>query len=199
MRIRIRNQYCGSVTFWYGSGSADQYHRILLFSSVAFKMRTKNKFFACLLDYVRVRIWICKNIDESRSGRPNNFRIRIQDTVRNLNNFIPAHVWPGRSWETWVEPVRLCAASTPPYKSAPVSPPQRKQQQVRHISFHSSPQTFPLCLSSGTASICSYAIDPVVASIFLNRRRLCCRAHRNWWSGVRRARHARSIRLTTCR
>jgi hypothetical protein len=26
MRIRIRNQYCGSVTFWYGPGSADPYN-----------------------------------------------------------------------------------------------------------------------------------------------------------------------------
>jgi hypothetical protein len=39
-------QYCGSVTFWYGSESADPqasnlWIRILLFSSLTFKMPTK--------------------------------------------------------------------------------------------------------------------------------------------------------------
>jgi hypothetical protein len=148
---------------------------------------------------IRIRIWIRTNI--FGSGRPKNLRIRIHNTVRNLSKFVTPLlcVWPGRSWATWVGPVRLCAASTPPSKSAPVSLPQRKQQQVSHISFHSAPQTLALCLSSGTANICSYAIDPVVASIFLNRRRLCCNAARMWWSSVRRARHACSIPMTTCR
>ncbi len=55
----VEKQCCGSVTFWYGSGSANQYHwlkdldpdPILLFSSVAFKMPTKNKFFWSFFAY----------------------------------------------------------------------------------------------------------------------------------------------------
>ncbi len=42
-------QCCGSVTFWYGSGSANSYHWLkdLLFSTVADKMATKfQSFFA---------------------------------------------------------------------------------------------------------------------------------------------------------
>jgi hypothetical protein len=39
------NQCCGSVTFWYGSGSADQYHSLTdpepAFSTVVDKMSTK--------------------------------------------------------------------------------------------------------------------------------------------------------------
>ncbi len=36
------HQWCGSVIFWYGSGSGDSCLRILLFSSLTFKTTTKN-------------------------------------------------------------------------------------------------------------------------------------------------------------
>ncbi len=48
------DQCCGSVTFWYGSGSAPLTcgSGSCFFSSVAFKMPTKNKFlFFCSLPY----------------------------------------------------------------------------------------------------------------------------------------------------
>ncbi len=46
-------QCCGSVTFWYGSGARTSYYRIriLLFSSVTFKMATKNYFVSFLAYY----------------------------------------------------------------------------------------------------------------------------------------------------
>ncbi len=57
-------QCSGSVTFWYGFGSADPYTsglriRILLFSSVAFKMPTKKRFFFSLITYRR---YICVSL-----------------------------------------------------------------------------------------------------------------------------------------
>ncbi len=54
---RWLTQFCRSVTFWYGSGSADVTTdlrtriRNLLFSSVADKMSMKNKLFQSFLQY----------------------------------------------------------------------------------------------------------------------------------------------------
>ncbi len=89
---------CGSVTFWYGSGSADPYNwvtnpdsdlaPILLFSSVTFKMSTKEVFFPKLFAFYFFKVHlhpssktksheeVKKNINQ---GFSNFFARRLKD------------------------------------------------------------------------------------------------------------------------
>ncbi len=102
----------GSVKFWYGSGSSDPYlwrPRILLFSSLTFKMPNNLIFFQIFFAFYFLKLhlhhssqikshkkspeisgfltnfaWWWKDPDPDGSGRPKNLRIlRIRFLIRN--------------------------------------------------------------------------------------------------------------------
>jgi hypothetical protein len=84
---------CGYVTFWYGSGSDSRNGSCYFFSSVTFKMATKNYFFLglfCLLlfegtftSYRRIPIRTSNKWIRSGSGRPKNIWILLLLRIRN--------------------------------------------------------------------------------------------------------------------
>ncbi len=66
------DQCCGSMTFWGGSGSVSgSWIRILLFSSLTFKMPAKNLFFNTI--FLLITFWKIKNKKESQNRRNQSY------------------------------------------------------------------------------------------------------------------------------
>ncbi len=93
----VRVRQCGvSVTFWYGFGSRAQYLccdqriRILLFSSVTFKMATKN-YYRLLINFLKLhlhhfsKIKVMKKSQNSRNSYYFCYMIKGSGSVRRTN------------------------------------------------------------------------------------------------------------------